>query len=72
MPATPFAIPTRVASGISKASVYLNIISFDTSRAVKERTLPGNAPIAEVPKPRKRPGIPSFLNMCLATDIPPM
>jgi hypothetical protein len=53
MPATPFAMLTRVASGMSKPSVYFKIISFDTSNAVKERTPSGNAPIAEVPKPEK-------------------
>ena len=64
MPATLFAMLTRVTSGMSQPFVYVNIISFDTSNAVKERTSPGNAPIAEVPKPRERPGLPSFRNMC--------
>ncbi|KAF7837658.1 DEAD-box ATP-dependent RNA helicase 46 [Senna tora] len=54
----------RDVSGISNLSVYFNINSFDISSDVRARTLPGNDPIAEVPKPLKSPGIPSFFNIC--------
>lgn len=70
IPATPFAMPTRVASGIFMLSVYLSVISFDTSSEVKARTRPGNDPMADVPKPLKIPGMPSVLRMRLKTDNP--
>jgi hypothetical protein len=63
MPATPFARPIRDASGISLPCVCFNIKSFDISRDVRAKTLPGIDPIAEVPKPLKIPGIPSLLKI---------
>ncbi|GER28433.1 histone acetyltransferase [Striga asiatica] len=70
IPATPLAKPIRVASGIFRPSVYLRVISFDISSEVKARTRPGNDPIADVPKPLKIPGKPSFRIMYLKTDNP--
>ena len=70
MPATSLEMPTHVASGKSRPSVYFNIISFKTLRDVKAKTLPGIEPIADVPKPLKIPGTPSLLNICLNTLIP--
>jgi len=63
MPATPLAMPRRVASGKLNLSKYLRDISFDTSRELSTRTLPGIDPMAEVPKPLKMPGIPSVLSI---------
>lgn len=70
IPATPFAIAILVASGIFDLSIYLSVISFDTSSEVKANTLPGNAPTAEVPNPLKIPGTPSYLRIFLKTVTP--
>ncbi|GMH14321.1 hypothetical protein Nepgr_016162 [Nepenthes gracilis] len=47
MPATPLAMPRRVASSMLNLLVYFSIMSFDTSSEVSARTLPGNDPIAK-------------------------
>jgi len=70
MPAKPFARAARVGSDILRPCVYFSIISFDTSSEVKAMTLPGNDPIADVPKPLKMPGMPSLLIICLNTENP--
>lgn len=70
MPAAPLAMPRRVASGISNLSRYLSDMSFDSSRELKTRTLPGIDPMAEVPKPLKMPVMPSVFNICANNDTP--
>jgi len=68
MPAIPFAMAACVGSLNSKGATNLKAEILVVSRAVRNMILAGTAPVMTVPKPRYRPGTPSFFKIPLTTE----